>query len=256
MLELYHAEPSANSMKPMICLKEKGLDFVSRYVDLLAFEQHAPEFVAINPNGQVPVLVHDGAIVTESTVINEYLDDVFPEMPLRPGDLVARARMRVWSKFVDEYFCPALSMIGWHVRIRQTARAIEKERFAKLLERIPLEEQRQKWATIAGESFTEEQLADSRRRLAVSARRMETLLTDGPWLAGETYSLADLNTYSMAVALPRLMPESVSPKKTPGLLDWIARMNARPAVKAALAMSRRDPRTGKRVDIPEAAAPR
>jgi len=256
MLELYHAEPSANSMKPMICLKEKGLDFVSRYVDLLAFEQHAPEFVAINPNGQVPVLVHDGAIVTESTVINEYLDDVFPEMPLRPDDPVARARMRVWSKFVDEYFCPALSMIGWHVRIRQTARAIEKERFAKLLERIPLEEQRQKWATIAGESFTEEQLADSRRRLAISARRMEKLLTDGPWLAGETYSLADLNTYSMAVALPRLTPESVGAEKTPRLLDWIARMNARPAVKAALAMSRRDPKTGRRIDIREAGAAR
>jgi glutathione S-transferase len=70
MLELYHAEPVANSMKPLICLHEKGLDFVSHYVDLLRFEQHAPEFVKINPNGQVPVLVHDGNAITESTVIN------------------------------------------------------------------------------------------------------------------------------------------------------------------------------------------
>jgi glutathione S-transferase len=254
MLELYHAEPGANSMKPMICLKEKRLDFVSHYVDLLAFEQHDPAFVAVNPNGQVPVLVHDGAIITESTVINEYLDELFPETPLRPADPVARANMRIWSKFVDEYFCPALSMIGWHVRIRQTAKSIEKERFAKLLERIPLEEQRQKWATIGGDSFTAEQLADSRRRLVVSATRMEKILSAGPWLAGATYSLADLNTYSMAVALPRLMPESVSEAKTPCLLDWLARMNARPAVKAALAMTRRDPKTGKRVDVPAAAA--
>jgi glutathione S-transferase len=251
MLELYHAEPSANSMKPMICLKEKGLDFVGHYVDLLKFEQHDPDFVAINPNGQVPVLIHDGAVIGESTIINEYLDEVFPEVPLKPADPVARARMRVWSKFVDEYFCPALSMIGWHVRIRQTAKAIEKKQFAKLLERIPLEEQRQKWATIGGESFTEEQLADSRRRLVVSATRMEKLLADGPWLAGKTYSLADLNTYSMAVALPRLMPESVSLEKTPCLIDWLNRMNARPAVKAALAMSRRDPKTGQRIDIPK-----
>jgi len=254
MLELYHAEPGANSMKPMICLKEKRLDFLSHYVDLLAFEQHAPEFVAINPNGQVPVLIHDGAVITESTVINEYLDEVFPQTSLRPADPVARANMRIWSKFVDEYFCPALSMIGWHVRIRQTAKSIDKERFEKLLERIPLEEQRQKWATIGGDSFTEEQLADSRRRLVVSAWRMENLLLAGPWLAGETYSLADLNTYSMAVALPRLMPESVSPEKTPRLLDWLARMNARPAVKAALAMTRRDPKTGKRLDIPVTAS--
>jgi hypothetical protein len=61
MLELYHAEPVANSMKVLLCLKEKGIEFTSHYVDLLRFEQHQPEFVAINPNGQVPVLVHDGA---------------------------------------------------------------------------------------------------------------------------------------------------------------------------------------------------
>ena len=114
MLELYHYEPGANSAKPMICLKEKGLDFVSHYIDLHAFEQHSPEYVAINPNGQVPALIHDGKIITESTVINEYLDDVFPEVPLRPADAYERAQMRIWSKFVDEYYCPALSLIGWH----------------------------------------------------------------------------------------------------------------------------------------------
>jgi glutathione S-transferase len=104
MLELYHAEPVANSMKPLICLKEKELEFVSHYVNLLKFEQHSPEFVKINPNGQVPVLIHNGAVITESTVINEYLEDVFPGVPLRPEDPVERARMRIWSKFVDEYF--------------------------------------------------------------------------------------------------------------------------------------------------------
>ena len=102
MLELYHAEPVANSMKPLLCLKEKGLAFVSHYVDLLKFEQHRPEYVAINPNGQVPTLVHNGAIINESTVINEYLDEVFPEVPLRPSNPVDRARMRIWSKFIDE----------------------------------------------------------------------------------------------------------------------------------------------------------
>ena len=93
MVELYHAEPVANSMKVLLCLKEKALPFVSHYVDLLRFEQHRPEFVAINPNGQVPVLVHDGAVINESTVINEYLDEVFPAVALRPADPAARARI-------------------------------------------------------------------------------------------------------------------------------------------------------------------
>lgn len=243
MLELYHAEPVANSMKPLICLKEKGLDFVSHYVDLLRFEQHGPDFVKINPSGQVPVLVHDGAVITESTVINEYLEDVFPEVRLRPADPVARSRMRVWSKFVDEYFCPALSMIGWHLMVRRIARAIDKDEFEKLLERIPLPEQRQKWATVAGESFTEEQLADSRRRCGLSIRRMETILAKYKWLAGDEYSLADVNSYSMVAGMPRLMPEHMNANNAPRSLDWLARMDERPAVKAALAMPNRVPET-------------
>ncbi len=243
MLELYHAEPVANSMKPLICLKEKGLDFFSHYVDLLRFEQHDPAFVKINPNGQVPVLVHNGAVITESTVINEYLEDVFPEVPLRPADPVARARMRVWSKFVDEYFCPALSMIGWHFMVRRIAKAIAKDEFEKLLERIPLPEQRQKWATVAGESFTEEQLADSRRRCGLSIQRMEAILANYKWLAGDDYSLADVNSYSMVAGMPRLMPEHMNENNAPRALEWLARMDERPAVKAALSMPNKVPET-------------
>jgi glutathione S-transferase len=189
------------------------------------------------------VLVHDGAVITESTVINEYLEDVFPEVPLRPADPVARARMRVWSKFVDEYFCPALSMIGWHLMVRRIAKAIAKDDFEKLLERIPLPEQRQKWATVAGESFTEEQLADSRRRCGLSIQRMEAILANYKWLAGDEYSLADLNSYSMVAGMPRLMPEHMNEDNAPRALEWLARMDERPAVKAALAMPNKVPET-------------
>jgi glutathione S-transferase len=225
----------------LLCLKEKRLPFVSHYVDLLRFEQHRPEFVAINPNGQVPVLVHDGAVITESTVINEYLDEVFPEPGLRPLDPVARARMRVWSKFVDEYFCPALSMIGWHHMVRIVAKRLKKNELDEVLGRIPLQEQRDKWATIAGESFTEAQLADSRRRLGVSIERMEKALAKSPWLAGATYSLADVNTYSMAAAVPRFFPKFMNPQLTPRSCEWLAAMDARPAVGAALAMPNKVP---------------
>lgn len=243
MLELYHAEPVANSMKPLICLKEKGLDFVSHYVDLLRFEQHEPRFVELNPNGQVPVLVHDGVVITESTVINEYLEDVFPEPRLRPREAAARARMRVWSKFIDEYFCPALSMIGWHVMVRRIAQAIDKNELERILERIPLKEQRDKWATVAGSSFTEEQLADSRRKLQVSVGKMEAILAERKWLACNEYSLADVNTYSMVAGLPRMMPNLLNLDTGPHVLDWLNRMNARPAVQEALAMPNKVPET-------------
>ena len=67
MLKLYHAEPMANSLKSLIPLKEKGLQFESIYVDLHKFEQHEPWFVKINPEGQVPVLIHDGNTITEAS---------------------------------------------------------------------------------------------------------------------------------------------------------------------------------------------
>jgi glutathione S-transferase len=243
MLELYHAEPVANSMKVILCLKEKGLDFVSHYVDLLRFEQHQPAFVKINANGQVPVLVHDGAIITESTIINEYLEDVFPAVPLRPLNLAERANMRVWNKFVDEYLCPAISMWGWHLMVRKVAKSLDRNQLDEVLAKIPLKEQRDKWATIAGESFTEAQLADSRRKVGISIARLEDIFATSVWIAGSTYSLADVNSYSMVTSVPRLFPEVMSPQLAPRTSEWLARMNARPAVKAALAMPNKVPET-------------
>jgi glutathione S-transferase len=238
MLALYHYEPTANSMKPLLCLAEKGIEYESHYVDLHNFEQHSEAFVALNPNGQVPVLIHDGAIINESTVINEYLEDVFPEVRLRPEDPVARARMRIWSKFVDEYFCPALSKIGWSILVPKIAARLASGELEEALKKVPLEEQKKKWRDAATESWTKEELDDCRRKVAESIRRMETILEASPWLAGEEYSLADINSYSMVVAVPRIVPAAMNDDATPRSMDWLARMNARPAVKAALATSR------------------
>lgn len=241
MLELYHAEPVANSMKVLLYMKEKGLDFVSHYIDLLRFEQHEPAFLAINPNGQVPALVHDGRVVTESSVIDEYLEDAFPEPPLRPTDPHRRARMRIIVKFIDDYALPALSVIGWHLMLRQVAVSMESDTFEHLMTRVPLKEQEDKWRTIAGESFAQDILDDSYRKLRVSARRFEEWLEEGPWLVGEDYSLADINAYTLAAALPGRVPDAACEQATPRLLRWLERMNARPSVQAALAMPNKVP---------------
>lgn len=237
MLELYHYEPTANSAKPLICLKEKGLEFSSHYIDLHAFEQHSPKYVAINPNGQVPALIHDGKVITESTVINEYLEDVFPEVPLRPIDPYERAEMRIWSKFVDEYYCPALSLLRWNEMIQDIVKDLTDAEFEDLLVKIPLEEQRVKWRLAATRSFPQEQLDDALRKLKVSIRRHEERLTKSPWLAGSTFSLADVNTYSMTAPMPFYYPDIVNEKDTPRSLEWIEKMEQRPGVKAALAMA-------------------
>jgi glutathione S-transferase len=180
----------------------------------------------------VPVLLHDGRAVRESTVINEYLDDVFPEAPLRPADPWMRAEMRVLTKYVDEYFCPALTTIGAH-GATPFASKIDKAEMAARLAMMPNEEVRRKWATVSETGYSEEDLADARRRLGNCIARLEGLLGGaGPWLLGDGYSLADIKWYSMAPALPRVMPEACTSTTTPAIAGWLERMAARPAVVA------------------------
>jgi glutathione S-transferase len=236
VIELYHAEPASNSLKVLICLKEKGIDFVSHLMDIQAFEQHAPEFLAINPDGQVPVLVHDGAVVTESTVINEYLDQVFPEPSLRPADAHSCARMRVFTKYVDECFRPALSSIAWQLMIHTITDKLSRAEFEARLARIPREEKRDKWRIAAAQGYTPEQMAAWRRTLAEGTGKMEAALANHPWLAGPHYSLADIACFSMSAHMPARFADIMNETTSPRVMDWHRRMMARPAVQAALAM--------------------
>jgi glutathione S-transferase len=240
MLKLYHAEPAANSLKALLSFKEKDLPFESIYVDLHKFEQHEPWFVAINPEGQVPVVDHDGAIITHTTVIGEYLEDAFPEAPpLRPRDPLGKARMRYWNKFVDEHVMNFVSMHGWHRMVGVIARSIDAGEFERLVERIPLHEQRVKWRT-ARSGFSEADLANATRKIEVAVDKVEKQLATTTWIAGDLYSLADINLFSMlGMAVARMFPEMEVEKRAPRLTDWVQRMYARPGVKAALAMPNR-----------------
>lgn len=230
MLALYHFGPVANSLTPLLCLLEKGLEFENRVLDSRKWEHHDPEFRAINPEGIVPVLVHDGRVVRESSVINEYLEDAFPAAALRPSDLWLRAEMRVLTKFVDEYFCPALTTVGAH-GATPFASKIDKAEMAARLANMPNEEVRRKWATVSETGYSDEDLADAHRRLGNCIARLESTLDGGgPWLLGDGYSLADIKWYSMAPALPRVMPEACNAEATPAIAAWLERMAARSAV--------------------------
>src|SRR5271155_4431606 len=234
-LNYYHAEPAANSLKSMIPLIEKGLPYQSIYVDLHKFEQHADWFVAINPEGQVPVLDHDGLIFTHTTVINEYLEDVFPDTPLRPRNAVGAARMRYWNKFVDEHVMNHVSMHGWHRMVGIIARKIESGEFEKIMQRIPLPDQRKKWRT-ARSGFSEADLANATEKILYAVDKVEKQLEQSPWLAGKEYTLADINFYSMCgMMVQRMFPELEIAKRCPRMVQWRENVAARPAVSRALA---------------------
>jgi len=236
MLDLYHAEPAANSLKTLIAIKEKGVEFNSHFINLHEFEQHEPWYVKINPNGQVPALVHEGKVITESTVINEYIDEVFDGPPLRPADYYWRAQMRIWTKFVDEYFMPALSYIAWHHMMKNITDKLSPEEFEAKVARIPLKEQQDKWRASSKQAYTREQLDNWARQVRTSIEKMEKQLERTEWMAGADFTLADVSCYAVCGAFPRFAPHRMNTEDTPKLMDWHTRMGARAGVQAALAM--------------------
>ncbi len=81
-LELYHAGVSVCSEKVRIGLAEKDQSYTSHLLDLRSGDQQKPDYVALNPNAVVPTLIHDGNVLIESNVVNEYIAEVFPGTPL------------------------------------------------------------------------------------------------------------------------------------------------------------------------------
>src|SRR5690349_581644 len=102
MLALYHNDMSACAQKVRIVLSEKGLEWESRHLSLRAGEHQKDWYLKLNPRAVVPTLIDGDIAIPESNVINEYLEERFPEPALRPSDPVGRARMRLWTRQLDE----------------------------------------------------------------------------------------------------------------------------------------------------------
>ena len=240
MLTLYSFGPGANSLKPLLTLYEKGLDFEGVRLNPAKFEHHEDWFKAINPNGQVPALVDDDKVITESTVICEYLEDEYPtEVKLRPADSYGRAKMRVWTKWVDEYFCWCVSTIGWERMIGPMARSISDAEFEQKMQRIPIPEQVTKWRN-ARKGFPKDLLDEEMRKVRVSIARLEARLAESEWLAGPDYTLADICNFAIANGMDKGFPDVVNVADTPHVIDWLARINERPAAKEMFAKAQRE----------------
>lgn len=247
-LELYHGLPSTCSKKVRLVLYEKQLPFNSHLMDLRKFEQHEPEYLKLNPNGVVPTLVHDGRVVIESSVIMEYLEDVFPEPPLRARDPYGRAQMRLWLKFSDDVAYQAVYAPTWMVLNRDAMKGLSEAERETLLSRIPQEERRKRWADVSTHGFSEDVLLAAVEKMRGCLARCNTALAAAPYLAGEVLTLADYAVLPFVDRIRNLRPEFFAGGGYPHLEDWYARLKDRPAFAKALDF-RDDPRAAEMINI-------
>lgn len=246
---LYHWEPNANSGKPMLALMEKGVAFDSHYLDLLNFDQHQPAYLAINPQGTIPAMTHDRLVLTESTAIMEYVDEAFDGPRLMPENPVDQWRIRWWMKFMDQWLAPSFSMFGWKFFVGPAARQRGDADLEAAINRIPLPERQVAWRKAIYGLFSDEEMAESGRRIDVGIKMLEDALSKREWLASDHYSLADVNGFNLAYALPLSQPTLSNDELTPNIMRWLRAIYARPATKACWAMGRTD--MVKRVQILE-----
>jgi glutathione S-transferase len=230
VIELYHSPISTCSQKVRLALAEKGLEYESRVVDLSRLGHLEPEYLKINPNGVVPSIVHDGQPIIDSSVICEYLDEVYAQPPLSPRDAVGRAKMRAWLRFLEEVPTAAIRVPSFNAFFARAFWAQGREAFEALRARLPL--RKQFYSKMRATGFDDEDVENSRERLQSALERAEKALKKGEWLLGEQFTLADIVYIPTVVRMDDLGLSHMW-KDMSGLTAWYARVKVRPSFAVA-----------------------
>jgi glutathione S-transferase len=199
-IKLYDFASSPNCQRVIVVMEEKKLPYEKVPVDLKKMEQKKPDFLKLNPYGKVPVIIDGATVLYESLIINEYLEEKYPETPLLPKDPGKRAKARILLDYGMNH------LDGPYQKIRKEMMKDEKERDRQLIE-------------------------DARKELKHLLGRLERELGDQPYLAGD-FSLADA---ALIPRFVRLAGMGVLPDPSlPNLGKWIERMKQRPSVQKIL----------------------
>ncbi len=231
-LALYHAGKSSASRRVRLFLEEKGLAYESHEVDLSRMEQHSPEYLAVNPLGVVPTIVHEGRPLHESGTICEYIDAVYPDPPLLPPDPYDLAILRNWVRHVDGLI-GNLIRFNWRHSIQKRAEKMSEQELEAALARIPSAERRDAWLRVARRPYTEAELDESRAALIGMLDQMEAMISNG-WLVGSAYSLADIATAPFVRRIDEeIAPDALAPAERPKVAAWWAALQSRDAYRRA-----------------------
>lgn len=230
MIELYYLEDpdSICSNRVVMTLAEKGIDdWVPHRLVLMDGDQFDPAYLALNPKAQVPTLVHDGAVIRESSIICDYVDGLKASPPLKPEGAEARAHMQEWIKDCDEGGYQGAATINFVTKFRTA---------------VPIETMEARWARVTDidrlhrqQSVVREGLASPYVMRAVGTwdrifGKMEKTLADGrPWIMGDCPTLVETThaPFMKIFELTRLLDLWLDGR--PHAAAWWDRLTARPS---------------------------
>jgi glutathione S-transferase len=201
-MRLYFNPFSSNARRALLAARHLGVavDIVS--VDLAKGEQRTPEFLKLNPNGRVPVLVDGDFVLTESHAIMQYLADGVPGQTVYPVEREARADVNRWLFWSAQHFQPAIGVLGF-------------ERFVK---------------QFLGKEPDPKEIARGEGLFHEVARVLDAHLATREWVARGTTTLAD---FAIAAALLAKDRAKLPIGDYRHVLGWYERVQALPAWKAA-----------------------
>lgn len=208
-----------------MALWEKGLPWEERVISFQRNDHLSDWYLAINENGVVPSLVHDGRVVIDSSVINEYLEDAFPQQPLRPGDPYVLAKMRAWRQFIDEVSTVAIRYPSFNAAFVHIWASMSDEEHARYVDKRPL--RKHFYRRMGRDGFSKEDIDAALEMLRMTVERMQKALMDGSWLVGEEFTLADISMMPNIVRMDDLGLSHLW-ADLPRVSDWYERLQARP----------------------------
>ena len=226
---LYNAPQSTCSQRVRFVLNAKKLPFEEVKLNLLEGDQLKPDYLKLNPNGVVPTLDHDGAIIIDSNVITEYLDEVATEHGFTPEDPVKRAQMRALMHFIDEMPAAAVRVPTFNLAFLPSFQKMGSEAFAAMAGSKPL---RREFMLAMGQTgFPKHEMDAALARLRRTYERMDAEIekSGGPWLLGKQLTLADVAVMPSLVRIHDLgMPDW---QDLPRIVTWFDNIRAQPAFK-------------------------
>jgi glutathione S-transferase len=226
---LYNAPQSTCSQRVRFVLNAKQLAFDEIKLDLLAGDQLKPDYLKLNPNGVVPTLDHDGAIIIDSSVIIEYLDEVAPEpecfTPQAPAE---RAKMRALMRFIDEMPAAAFRVPTFNLAFLPRFQAMSEEEFTAFANAKPL--RREFMLAMGRKGFPQAEMDAALGRLARTLDRMADAIaaSGGPWLMGARPTLGDVAVMPAIVRMADLGLDKMWADK-PAIGRWYEAIRAHPA---------------------------